>query len=165
MTAKRWGFRTLLLAVAPLALLAVTVFSGCTPQSAAEAKTYIGINKIRAEYGLPPLTPDPKLLEIARLRSQDMAAKNYFSHSPPDGCDYICLMDQRGVPYAWAGENIAWNTYAWDKTADVAVDMWRNSPPHLRNITDCHYERFATGVAKAGDKIYYTMIFEGSRAC
>lgn len=147
-------------------LAALALFSACTVEAKAELATYNGINAIRAEYGLPPLTPDARLLEIARVRSRDMAARGYFSHNPPDGCNYSCLMDAHGVNYSWAGENIAWNTWGWDKTANVAVDMWRNSPPHMANITNCHFERFATGVAKAADgKVYYTMIFEGGRRC
>jgi uncharacterized protein YkwD len=145
---------------------ALVLFSGCTAEAKAELATYNGINAIRAEHGLPPLTPDPRLLEVARFRSRDMAAQAYFSHDPPDGCNYACLLDQRAVPYSWAGENIAWNTWGWDKTAGIAIDMWRNSPPHLQNITNCHFERFATGVAKGADgRVYYTMIFEGARAC
>jgi uncharacterized protein YkwD len=152
--------------VAALGLLAAFAFSACTPEMQAELKTYQGINAIRAQRGLPPLVADTQLLEVARVRSRDMAAKGYFSHSPPDGCDYICLMNQRGIRYAWAGENIAWNTWDWSQTAGVAVEMWKNSPPHLENIMNCHYERMATGVARAGDgKIYYTMIFEGDAAC
>jgi uncharacterized protein YkwD len=165
MTAKSRRSRFGLLFAGSIGLLVLALLSGCTPESASELKTYEGINQIRAENGLPPLTPDPALLEIARLRSKDMAANNYFSHTPPDGCDYVCLFDQHGMPYAWAGENIAWNSWGWDKTASVAVDMWRNSPPHFRNITDCHYERVATGVVKSGDRVYYTMLFEGNRAC
>jgi uncharacterized protein YkwD len=165
MTAKGRRSGTGLLLAGVVGLLAMALLSACTPESAAEIKTYNGINQIRAEHGLPPLTPDPGLVAVARLRSKDMATKNYFSHTPPDGCDYVCLMNQQGVPYAWAGENIAWNTWGWDKTANVAVDMWRNSPPHFRNITDCHYERVGAGVVKVGERVYYTMLFEGNRAC
>ena len=140
--------------------------TACTVETAAEIKTYDGINRIRAQRGLPPLVADGRLAEIARIRSRDMAAKNYFSHQPPGGCNYVCLMDQRGVPHAYAGENIAWNTWDWQKTADVAVDMWKNSPPHLENILGCHYERFGSGVARGADgRIYFTMIFEGYRDC
>jgi len=146
--------------------LAVGLFSGCTVEVAAEIKTYNGINQIRASRGLPPLTADPALVEVARIRSRDMAARGYFSHNPPDGCNYVCIMDQRGVPHAWAGENIAWNTWDWSKTADIAIDMWRNSPGHMENILGCHYTRFGTGVAKGADgKIYFTMVFDGNRPC
>ena len=103
----------------------IVLLAACTPESKAEMTTYTGVNQIRAEYGLPPLTPDPGLLQVARARSGDMASLHYFSHSPPNGCDYVCLLNSYGVPYSWAGENIAWNTYDWSQTggkrsADVA---------------------------------------------
>ena len=153
--------------VAIMAMVGAVFFlTSCTPEVNAELKTYSGINAIRAQNGLPALAPDAALVKVARARSQDMAAKSYFSHAPPDGCNYVCIMDKNGVPHAWAGENIAWNTWDWTQTADVAVNMWHNSPPHMENILDCHYTRFGTGVAKAPDgKVYYTMIFEGNRAC
>ncbi|MBF6599885.1 MAG: CAP domain-containing protein [Dehalococcoidia bacterium] len=161
--------RRIRLALPLLALLllgGLAVFTACTPEANAELKTYSGINAIRVKNGLPPLTPDAALVNVARIRSRDMAANNYFGHVPPNGCNYVCLMDQNGVARAWAGENIAWNTYDWAQTADVAVQMWGTSPPHLENILNCHYTRFGTGVAKAADgKVYYTMIFEGNRAC
>ena len=154
--------------VAAFALLVAgaVLVSGCTPESQAELKTYAGINAIRADYGLPALKPDAGLRTVAQIRAKDMASKQYFSHTPPDGCTYVCLLQQYGIDYQWAGENIAWNTWDWSKTADVAVQMWHDSPPHLENITNCHFERFGTGVAKGGDgKVYYAMIFDGDRAC
>lgn len=168
MTATRTWHRPrfALIAVALFALASFAFLAGCTPEINSELRTYPGINEIRMQRGLPPLQADAQLVEVARIRSRDMAARGYFGHSPPDGCNYVCLMDRNGVGHAWAGENIAWNTWDWSQTADVAVNMWRNSPPHLANITNCHYTRFGTGVAKAPDgKIYFTMIFEGNRAC
>lgn len=152
--------------VALLGLGAIALFSGCTPEAVAEGKTYAGVNAIRAQYGMGPLAGDAGLAAVARARSLDMARNNYFSHSPPDGCNYVCLMDRFGVGHAWAGENIAWNTWDWSQSPDVTVQMWKNSPPHLDNILNCHYLRFGAGVARAADgKIYYTMVFEGNRAC
>jgi len=75
-------------------------------------------------------------------------------------------MDNGHVAHAYAAENIAWNTWDWTQTASVAVRMWNNSPGHLANILGCHFERFGTGVARAADgTVYFTMIFEGNRAC
>jgi uncharacterized protein YkwD len=160
--------RTRLGALGLLALgfAALVLLVGCTPEINAEIQTYGGINQIRAQHGMPPLQADARLVDVARQRSQDMAARGYFGHNPPDGCNYVCIMSNRGVPYSYAGENIAWNTWDWDETAGIAVDMWRNSPPHMQNILGCHYDRFGSGVARGRDgKIYFTMIFEGNRAC
>ncbi len=160
------GRHVLFAILAVFGLGAVTFLTACSPEVQAEMDTYPGINAIRQERGLPPLTPDRDLVEVARIRSRDMAAKGYFSHNPPDGCNFVCIMDGRGAPHAWAGENIAWNNWPWDETAQHAVSMWENSPPHLENILNCHYTRFGTGVAKSADgRIYYTMIFEGDAQC
>ena len=98
------------------------------------------------QWGMPSfrvahLVRDRELVEVARIRSKDMAARGYFSHNPPDGCNFVCIMDRGGVGHAWAGENIAWNNWDWDQSADRAVAMWENSPPHLKNILNCHYTR------------------------
>ncbi len=160
------GRRLLLPVLAILAVAGLALLTGCTPQVNAELKTYTGVNAIRQQHGLPPLTPDAQLVNIARIRSTYMAQTGEFTHFPSTGCNYVCLMDQYGVQHAYAGENIAWNTWDWSQTADVAVQMWVNSPPHLANILNCHYTRFGSGVAQASDgKIYYTMIFEGNAAC
>ncbi len=149
-----------------LGFAALALFAACTPEVNAELKTLSGINATRVQAGLPALVPDAGLVKVARARSADMAANSYFSHAPPDGCNYVCIMDKFGVAHAYAGENIAWNSWDWSQTADVAVNMWRNSPPHLENILGCHYERFGSGVAKGADgKVYYTMIFQGNVKC
>ena len=152
---------TLLFALAAMALL-----TGCTAEVDAEMHTLAGINAIRVQGGLKPLQPDSGLTNVARKRSADMAAKGYFSHTPPDGCNFLCIMGQLGLGYSYAGENIAWNDFDWTQSAERTVVMWRNSPRHMENIMLCNYERFGAGVVKSPDgKIYYTMIFEGNANC
>jgi uncharacterized protein YkwD len=153
--------------LAGLAALLLVLLCGCTPQQVAEVRAYIGINDIRAESGEPPLAADPVLAAVAQERADDMAAKDYFSHSPPDGCNFACLIDRIAGVHGYAGENLAWNlNVPWGDTAQVAVEAWKDSPPHLENIVDCHYERFGTGVTQAPDnKIYFAMVFEGWAAC
>ena len=122
----------------------------------------LGINQIRAERGLPPLTTDPQLSAIARMRAQDMAKNNYFSHTPPDGCGARCLMERAGLGPQWAGEVIAWNTAGVDQSADMTVAMWRNSPPHLGVITNGCFTRMGTGATFTADgRIYHVAVFEG----
>lgn len=165
--ARVWRGPGLALLLAALSgFAAMLAFTGCTVEALAAGQTYAGVNAIRAEHGRPPLVPDGELANIARIRAQDMAARGYFSHDPPNGCNYACLLDNLGVQHAYAGENIAWNTWDWKQTAGVALQMWRNSPPHLENILNCHYTRFGAGVAKGADgTVYFTMIFEGAANC
>ena len=118
----------LLLVLPVLALAAVA----CTPQQVLEMKLTAELNKVRTEKRLQPLSPDPGLSAVARARAEDMARKSYFSHQPPDGCDFRCLLNKQGVPMAWAGEIISWNNAPLDRTVPMAIGMWRNSPTHLR---------------------------------
>ena len=157
--------RRALFVLAAGALLAA--LTACSPQEVAEVQTYVGVNAIRQGSGEPPLTPDPALTEVAQIRSDDMAAKDYFSHVPPDGCNYACLIDEVEGRHGYAGENLAWNLNVdWAHTADVAVQMWYDSPPHLENILNCHYTRVGSAVTQGPDnKIYFAMIFEGYAAC
>src|SRR5262245_42810070 len=111
---RRWLLKSLPLGL--VALLALVAFTGSTPDADPEPQSYRGLNDIRARHGLPPLSPSQGLVNVARIRSADMAAQGYFSHNPPGGCNYVCLLDSHGVPHAWAGENIAWNDWDWNQT-------------------------------------------------
>jgi len=134
----------------------------CTWQERMEQDLAFGINQIRAEHGLPPLIRDPQLSAIARMRAQDMATNNYFSHAPPDGCAARCLMERAGLAPAWAGEVIAWNNTSVDQSAGMTIGMWRNSPQHLGTITNSCFTRMGTGAVIAGDgTIYHVAVFEG----
>jgi uncharacterized protein YkwD len=160
---KAGGHRFLPLAAAS-ALFAVFLLTavGCTPQQAMEMNLALGINQMRADNSLPPLTVDPGLSQVARYRAEDMATKGYFSHQPPDGCDYRCLFTKNGVSMAWAGEVIAWNNYPTDQTVQTTIRMWRDSPGHFGVITNRCFTRMGTGAAVAGDgRIYHVAVFEG----
>jgi uncharacterized protein YkwD len=92
-----------------------------------------------------------------------MAAHNYFSHdSPITGHTAFSLMNKHGVPYAWAGENLAKNNYPIDQTVGVADEALFNSPGHRANILNARYTDvgIALTVDGAGMK-YFTIIFIG----
>ncbi len=157
--------RSLRFASLPLAVAALTFMllcGGCTIQAQVENGIDRGINQIRAQAGLPPLTADPQLAAIARDRAEDMANLNYFSHSPPDGCPARCLMERAGITPGWTGEVMAWNNALTDATVDMALSMWRNSPPHVTVITGRCYTRMGAGAALSQEgKTYFVVVFEG----
>jgi uncharacterized protein YkwD len=130
--------------------------------TALEQAMFDDINALRVQNGLPALAPDPALLSLARERSADMAARNYFSHTTPEGLTVFDLMEQRGVAYGWAGENLARNNYPEAETEQVAFDSLVASPPHFQNMLGAHYMRMGVGVAVDGDGMFYfTMLFIG----
>ena len=124
----------------------------CTPQQAMEMNLALGLNQMRADNSLPPLTIDASLSEVARYRAEDMAANDYFCHAPPDGCDYRCLFQKNGISMAWSGEVIAWNTTRSKDTVRVTIQMWRDSPGHFSVITNRCFTRMGTGAAVANGR-------------
>jgi len=163
-TGIRTGRHRFLPLAAASVLLGVFLLTavGCTAQQAMEMNLALGLNQMRADNGLPPLTMDPSLSQVARYRAEDMAAKSYFGHAPPDGCDYRCLFNKNGVSMAWAGEVISWNNYPQKGTVQATIRMWRDSPGHFGVITNRCFARMGTGAATAADgRIYHVAVFEG----
>jgi len=116
----------------------------------------------RAAAGLPALAIDASVVLLARTRSNDTAARGYFSHTSPDGETAFTLLDQAGIPHSWAAENLASNTYHVSETVAVAVRNLMDSPPHRANILNPNYKRVGVGYAEDSDGMrYYTMIFVG----
>lgn len=108
------------------------------------------------------LQVDPTLVSIARIRSNDMVQRGYFDHIDPDGRTVFDIMADFGVPYAWAGENLALNNYPVNETVAVTVRELMASPPHRDNILNVHYSRIGVGLATTSDGTYYfTMVFVG----
>ena len=120
------------------------------------------LNAERAAAGLPALAVDANLVSIARIRSSDMATRGYFSHTSPDGQSAFSLLDQWGIPYSWAGENLARNNYPLEESVAVAVHDLMASPPHRDNILNPNYTRVGVGYAEDGSGMrYYAIVFVG----
>ena len=134
-----------------------------SPMDAYAQALFDDTNRRRAGAGLPPLRANGQLVGIARLRSHDMADNNYFAHvSPVTGDNAFTLMDKYGVPYGWAGENLAKNNYP-DRECVGAADLalW-NSPPHRENILNPNYTDMGIAlVIDAAGMKYFTIIFTG----
>jgi uncharacterized protein YkwD len=127
-----------------------------------EAELLGRLNAERIAAGLPALVVDGDLVTIARIRSSDMATRNYFSHTSPDGQTAFTLLDQWGIPYSWAGENLARNNYPAGESAAVAAEDLMASPPHRENILSPNYTRVGVGYAEDGSGMrYFTIVFVG----
>ena len=137
-------------AVAPVAL------------TSQEAEFLAGLNAERVRAGLPPLELDPILVNAARYRSADMAARHYFSHTSPEGTTVFDLLDSWGFSYAWAGENLARNNYSDAEAVSVSLGELMASQPHRENILNPHYTRIGVGYANDGSGMHYlTTVFAG----
>lgn len=94
------------------------------------------INDYRAANGLGTLALDPQLNDVALWMANDMASKDYFSHTDSLGRDPFLRMDQLGYAYnTWRGENLVAGT----EGAQASFEMWTGSPGHNANMLGEHY--------------------------
>jgi uncharacterized protein YkwD len=120
-------------------------------------------NNQRVQHGLPALAPHGCVTYVAQLRSNDMAANNYFSHTSPNGSTAFSLMDQYGVSYGWAGENLARNNYPNSQTVQIAISDLMASSGHRANILHANYTHMGIGFKDDGTGMkYFTMVFIGA---
>ena len=88
-----------------------------------------------------PLAENAALRCAARNHSLDMATRNFFSHTNPDGNGSRERMDQAGYGgFAW-GENIA---FGQTSPAQV-VDGWMHSSGHCANIMNPNFTEIGIG--------------------
>src|SRR5262252_4734666 len=130
-----------------------------------ERRAHELINKARVERDLAALRYDERLARIARGHSRDMATRNFFSHTNPDGQDPTMRGKLAGFTCRKAitantfreglGENIYQDnlysrihisgterSYDWNTAEDLARSSlrgWMNSPPHRHNILEKAY--------------------------
>ncbi len=101
-----------------------------------EMQQLVLINQYRAANGLGTLTINETLNQSARWMSQDMAAKNYFSHTDSLGRDPMSRVAAFGYTYnTWKGENLAAGVAA----AQDAFSYWKSSPGHNTNMLNPNF--------------------------
>lgn len=112
--------------------------------TAAEDQVIKLVNQERAKRGLQQLSKNWQLSRVARYKSQDMATKNYFSHTSPTYGSPFTMMQNFGIKFSAAGENIAMG----QQTPQAVMNAWMNSPGHRSNILSPAYNQIGVGLAK-----------------
>jgi len=128
-----------------------------TDVSEAEQQMLNLVNKARADAGVSPLSFDSKLMELARLKAEDMVKNNYFSHQSPVYGSPFDMMRQYGVTFRTAGENIAGNS-----TVEGAYKAWMGSSGHRQNIENSKFNYTGIGIVKSNTYGYiFVQMFIG----
>ena len=113
------------------------------------------LNNDRARYNFAPLTIDPALCRIARIKSEDMRDNQYFAHTSPTYGDVRQMLTHFGYSYRAASENIAHHA-----TIEKAQAAFLSSPGHRKNIMSSAYTKVGLGVAiDQNGFVYLTQIF------
>ncbi|WP_134685729.1 SafA/ExsA family spore coat assembly protein [Brevibacillus migulae] len=114
------------------------------------------VNAERAKAGLRPLANNWQLSRVARIKSQDMRDRRYFSHISPTYGSPFDMMRAFNISYHAAGENIA----AGQRTAAQVMQGWMNSPGHRQNILNPQYTQIGVGYVEGGAYgVYWTQMF------
>lgn len=109
------------------------------------------VNIQRAKAGLPALKINWQLSRVARYKSADMANKGYFSHNSPTYGTPFQMMENFGLSFTAAGENIAYG----QRTPAEVMDGWMNSPGHRSNIMSGSFSEIGVGLAKNSNGVCY----------
>jgi len=101
-------------------------------------------NAFRAQHGLPDLFWNEKLEKAARSHSEDMAKRNFFSHTNPDGLEPQDRIAAAGYHFSACAENILMMSMGVD--AVLAMDGWINSASHRTNLLNTVCDEIGIGV-------------------
>jgi uncharacterized protein YkwD len=99
------------------------------------------VNDERAKAGCKPLTEESHLTKAAQDYSDDMAARNFFAHTNPEGVTFDKRIEAAGYSKP-GGENIA----KGQTSAAQVMDSWMNSEGHRANILNCSFTKIGVGV-------------------
>lgn len=107
------------------------------------------VNAEREKVGLPALTTTDTLQQAANIRAKEM--NQLISHDRPDGSSCFTVLDEVGISYATAGENIASGV----NTAEAVVQAWMQSDGHRANILSEDFTQIGIG----NDGVHWVQIF------
>ncbi|MEU9060500.1 CAP domain-containing protein [Streptomyces sp. NPDC048430] len=120
----------------------------------AQATVLTLVNQERAKVGCSPVTTSASLTALAQDFSEDMAARDFFGHTDPDGATPWDRAAAAGVQ-SLGGENIA----RGQADAQAVMDAWMNSDGHRANILNCDYKTLGVGVHLGSGGPWWTQDF------
>ncbi|EMA47094.1 CAP domain-containing protein [Halobiforma nitratireducens] len=142
---------------------------------AVEDFVHAEVNDRRAEHDLEPIEWDGTIASVARAHSYDMADRNYFAHTNPDGegpydrftdVDDYCRAYGENIALTWVdrpvdepgnGDVVEYRTA--EHVASGLVDQWMNSTEHREAILEEHashgWDRGGVGIYVDDDGAVY----------
>jgi len=117
------------------------------PQLSPVDQVLMLVNDARARAATPcgPVQLDPRLMAAAQAHSDDMAARNFFDHTNPDGATFSQRVLAAGYPDVAMAENIA----KGQRSASLVMRAWMESTGHRENIENCAYNFIGIGVNRS----------------
>ncbi|MFB7663194.1 sigma-70 family RNA polymerase sigma factor [Kitasatospora sp. NPDC056138] len=113
------------------------------------------VNTERSKAGCGPVRNNSKLQAAAQGHSDDMAARNFFDHTNPDGAGPQARIEAAGYQWSTWGENIA----RGQSDPAAVMDSWMHSPGHRANILNCAFTELGVGVHQGSGGPWWTQDF------
>ena len=99
------------------------------------------INAHRRRLGRPVLQWDARVAAVAARHSRNMVEQRFFSHTDHRGRSPFDRLDEAGIGFSKAAENIA----SGQRGAEAVLDAWLSSEGHRRNLEEPAYTRHGIG--------------------
>ncbi|HXU32468.1 MAG TPA: CAP domain-containing protein [Thermoanaerobaculia bacterium] len=111
--------------------------------AAVRAEMLAGVNRLRAEAGVPPLVENDRLDAAAQDHAEDMLSRGYYDHKSPEGKQVGDRLAAEGYSWRLAAENLA----AGHVTVASVLDAWMQSSGHRANLLRPNVTDFGFGLA------------------
>jgi hypothetical protein len=119
-------------------------------------KTEIAIveqtNAFRRSEKLAPVKPNSELARAAKQFAEYLARTGRFAHEA-DGRQPADRVKAAGYRFCMVSENLASHLdsrgFTTAKLAELAVEGWKGSPGHRKNMVEPHVTEIGVGIAKA----------------
>lgn len=113
------------------------------------------VNQERQNAGLSAVSKSDLLLSSSDSKAWDMANKQYFAHTSPEGQTPWQVIKNTGYKYSFAGENIAFGF----SDENQLMSAWMNSPGHRANILRPSFTQMGVGISTGCYKGYCNQPF------
>jgi uncharacterized protein YkwD len=120
------------------------------------------INARRQQAGLPSLGIQDVLTQAARTRSQDMANRDYFGHTTPEGTNFVNLLVAKGMRSGVVAEILGRTNGPDEQSVTLVMNAFMESPDHRPHVLGDKYASMGVGMAVGeGGMKYYAILFWG----
>jgi len=111
------------------------------------------VNAERQKEGISPLKENKTLSEAAQKRAEEISEQ--FEHTRPDGTLCFTVLNEYGIKFWGAAENIA----AWQSTPESVMNTWMNSDEHKSNILNTSMTDIGVGLYEKNGRKYWVQLF------
>jgi len=114
------------------------------------------VNQEREKEGVAPIKVSDSLSMAASKRADELT--ELYSHERPDATLCYTILDEYGIKYMAAAENIA---RGYVSPEDVVAGWMASTKGHRENILNPEYEYLGVGVAYSNGQYYWEQFFTG----